>query len=228
MVSLPTEISKIIYNKYARARNDMIETSLVSYFKELTNTIIKGDNPEKHHAVGGVVIKVLWFKKSDGRVDVTSNDFYYGGDVELFEKIKTKFMDVVAIRRGCIFEINGDFFGLKFESDINFNNNPDSNHRHSWSYTLECKDDNRLRGYKGRLIINAMKMAMIEFHAETCQKTFYEDLFTACYLIRTPDDEADEVSRSKLAFVDGTISGYCIPRYRFHVPKHYLRLICYS
>ena len=231
MAFLPTEVSKIIYSKYAGARNDMIETSLVSYFKELTNSMILGEIHKKHHTVGGVVINILWFKKSDGRIDITCEDFYYDADdVEICERLKAKYRDVVCISRRCVFEINGDLFGLIFDSEINFNNIPDSNLTHSWSYMLVGPND-RLCGYKGRLIANAMKMAMVEFHADTCQRTFHEDLFSFSYRIKTPHDEpdeTDEVSRSKLAFVDGTITEYCRPKCRFYFPNKYWRFILYG
>jgi hypothetical protein len=230
MDSLPTEISKIIYKQYVRARNEMIKTSLTSYIKELTISIVKGDIPEKYnYSIPGVVIDVMWFKRSEGKVDIMKEHFF---SHEL-EMAKAKYKDIVRIDRKCVIAINGYYFGLDFLSDINFNKNPDSNHRHSWLYWFftdreSVSDRAAVPNSKEQFILDAMKMAMVEFHADTCDtphQSSYEVLersggFSIGTCKYNPlEDETVEVSRSKVAFVDGETTEYCRQRRDFECPR---------
>ena len=66
MTFLPTEISKIIYENFVTARNDMIVTSMVSKIAEIIKMMYRGKIAKKKYVVEGVAINVLSLKKSQG------------------------------------------------------------------------------------------------------------------------------------------------------------------
>ena len=187
MTFLPTEISKIIYENYVKARNDMIETSVVSKIAEIIKMMYRGKIAKKKYVVEGVTINVLSLKKSQGikfSGGGSSDGDYYEGYDELF------------IDRKCAIEINGDVFGLDFNSSVDRYKKLDDNHDHEWEFSLYGSERN---GYKGEVIMKAIDMSLIEIDANKKSYDQIEDLKN-CRVLYNFDGE---ISREKLSWIIG-------------------------
>ena len=66
MAVLPSEISRIIYEKYVKERNDMVEALMVSKIAEIIKMMYRGKIAKKKYVIEGVTINVLSLKKSKG------------------------------------------------------------------------------------------------------------------------------------------------------------------
>ena len=200
MIFLPTEISKIIYENYVKARNDMIETSMVSKIAEIIKMMYRGKIAKKKYVVEGVTINVLSLKKSQGVIyhgDRSHDGDYYKGHYELF------------IYRKCVIEINGDVFGLGFKFEFNNYEELDDNHRHMWEFSLYGSECN---GYKGEVIMKAIDMSLIEIDANKKSYDQIEDLKNCRVLYNFHG----EISREKLSWIIGDSVESC----RKHRRKH--------
>jgi len=187
MTFLPTEISKIIYENYVKARNDMIETSMISNIAEIIKMMYRGKIAKKKYVVEGVTINVLSLKKSQGVI------YHSGGssDGDYYER-----HDELFIYRKCVIEINGDVFGLDFKSEFDNYKKLDDNHGHMWEFSLYGSECN---GYKGEVIMKAIDMSLIEIDANKKSYDQIEDLKNCRVLYRF----GNKISREKLACIIG-------------------------
>jgi len=207
MTFLPTEISKIIYENYVKARNDMIETLMVSKIAEIIKMMYRGKIAKKKYVVEGVTINVLSLKKSQGVI--RHYDSYYDGDY--YEG-----RDELFIYRKCVIEINGDVFGLDFESGVGRYNELDDNHDHPWEFFLCSPSQNE---YKRDMIMKAINLSvMTELDAKRTGKFGRESDYGTVRGIYELDNK---ISREKLAWIIGDSIETCRKRRACNFPSKF-------
>jgi hypothetical protein len=207
MTFLPTEISKIIYENYVKARNDMIETSVISKIAEIIKMMYRGKIAKKKYVIEEVTINVLSLKKSQGMIYHSGGIYdgdYYDGRYELF------------IYRKCVIEINGDVFGLDFESGVGRYNELDDNHDHPWEFFLCSPSQNE---YKRDMIMKAINLSvMTELDAKRTGKFGRESDYGTVRGIYELDNK---ISREKLAWIIGDSIETCRKRRACNFPSKF-------